>query len=536
MKSRISLCNGTILKKDLTRFAPLMLLTGLILWAMGSVMKPAFQSLEAYEKPETVTITIYPVLLLGLVSAITLFTYLTKKRECDAIHALPVRRETLLMTKILAAFLQFAVPFGIFYIFFPGNRGWGFQMLVSLCTWLFFFGAAVFSMMLVGRRLAGYIVFTLLIDLLSTIYLIVDSLYIPLLPGVFLDGDLMELSPTTFLMTLDFQNGSFSEVLLPMLGFGLLGLAFLALSWITYRRRRLERAGDFLAVKWLEPVLAWMLGITVSIVTIGIAQLVDGSIWLGLAIGLTIGYFAARMFFARTIKVFGKRSLVGWAALVAVMAASLYLTSLDPLGIVERVPETAEIESVTLYDNAYAYYDEYSYALEGDGYTTADPAEIGQLRTMHRNLIALGEQEVDLDQQYNNRFYLVYNLKNGTHVRRTYYILGGEELKQAKYFMSQPENLLGTADLEALLGSIGELHAYGVNGGIIHTERAFLEVFLEECEAGWMYTPDPEGISSWTIDLQTRNENGQWIYRTINVPLTAQKTIAWLEDYFSEQG
>ena len=98
--------------------------------------------------------------------------------------------------------------------------------------------------------------------------------------------------------------------------------------------------------------------------------------------------------------------------------------------------------------------------------------------------------------------------------------------------MSQPESLVGTADIEELLVSLKDLHANGVNGGTIHTQRAFLEVFLSECEAGWMYTPDPDGQSTWDVQFYTE-ELGYWV---VDIPLTAQKTIAWLENYFGSQG
>lgn len=531
MKSRISLCNGTILKKDMTRFAPLMIVTGLVLWVIGMTVNVAIEEMTRggyTDRPEVATVALALLGFLALLSAVNFFTYLTKKGECDAIHALPLRRETLLFTKIIAAFLQFAIPFGVFFACFPGDRGWLFQMGVSGCAWLFFFGLAALSMMLSGRRLAGFILYSLILDLGNSISLIWENLYLPLLPGVYLSGNPMDYSPMTIMTMLDLEEGTLAEIFLPMLGFALLGVVFLVLTWVAYRKRKLERAGDFLTVKWLEPVLAWGLGITVSIFTTTIAQLLDGSIWVGLGIGLTIGYFAARMFFARSIKVFGKKNLIGWAALVAVMAASLFITSLDPLGVVNRVPDAEDIESVCLYDNNYYLLADYDVDFSGNSYCADDPAEIDAMRTMHQELLLTNDQEAEGVQQYHNRFYLVYNLKNGTTVSRTYFILGGDALKQIKYVMSQPEGLLGSADLEELLASISELRANGVNGGIIHTERAFLEVFLEECKAGWMYTPDPNGQSSWDIRFYS-DELG---YRTVDVPLTAQKTIAWLENYF----
>ena len=532
MKSRICLCNGTILKKDLTRFAPLVLLEGLVLWAVGAVLSEAYKSeygVGGFFEPAHVGVVLGAAM--GLFSAVLFFTYLTKKKECDAIHSLPLRRETLFFTKMIGAFLQVAVPFGIFFAFFPGERGWLFQMTLTLCSWIFSFGLAVLSMMLSGRWLAGYILYSVIEGLPGMVVTIANALYIPLLPGVYLRSDVTALSPITQMASMDLAEGKLSEILLPMLGFALLGAAFLVAALVAYRKRKLERAGDFLVVKWLEPVFSWLLGIYASIVTISIVLLVEGSVWVGLAIGLTIGYFAARMFFARSIKVFRKKNLAGWLALVAFMAASLYVTSLDPMGLVDRIPETDRIESVGVYDYDYPLAAEYGYEFAGASFTTQDPDEIDDLRRMHRNLLLTNDQEAEGNRAYHNRFYLVYKLKNGSEMIRTYYILGDEDLKQLKYYMSQPEGLVGSADVEEVIVDISELYGYGVNGGHIHTERAFLEVFLAECEAGLMYSPDPDEQSGWDIRFYSEIFG----YRTVDIPLSAEKTVAWLENYFGNQ-
>ena len=79
MKSRLCLCNRTILKKDLIRFAPLMLLAGLVLWAMGLLLSEFYQ----YEELTSIQLpAIYGTIVavgMGVGSAICLFTYLTKK-------------------------------------------------------------------------------------------------------------------------------------------------------------------------------------------------------------------------------------------------------------------------------------------------------------------------------------------------------------------------------------------------------------------------------------------------------------------------
>ena len=223
---------------------------------------------------------------------IFLFGYLAKKKECDYIHALPLRRETLFFTKILGGFLQFVVPFGIFYAFFPGDRGWGFQMLVTFCGWLFLFGVTAFVMMLSGRKLAAVILVSLLLDLPACVYEVIESLYVPMLPGVYLGKGPEGLSPISYMMNLNFEEGTAGEILVPMGICALVGVAFLGAALVAYRKRRLERAGDFLAVRWLEPVLAWGLGIYGALITSSIAYMLEAPIWIPLVLGLDLPVMA----------------------------------------------------------------------------------------------------------------------------------------------------------------------------------------------------------------------------------------------------
>lgn len=536
MKSKICLCNGTVLKKDLTRFAPVVLVIGLFLWATGAVLSNLN---DYYSEGIDTAATVAGMILatvLALVSGLGLFGYLTKKRECDYTHALPLRRETLFFTKIWVGFFQFILPFCVFFAFFPGNRGWGFQMLAALCAWLFTFGMTAFCMMLSGRKLAGGILYYLLCITGSVAYSVLETVYLPLLPGVVLAPEAAELSLYTPMLALDFAADPAGKLLLTLGGYALAGAVFLVGALLLYRKRKLERAGDFLAAKWLEPVFAWGFGIYATVLPIAITTMVGGSVWVGLIIGLTVGYFAARMLFARSVKVFNRKNLVGFAALVALMAGSVFVTSLDPMGLVELVPEADRIESVTLSDSDGYYAQVYELAeLMSGGYTATDPAEIGELRQLHQSLIGQEELEfLEALMEYDNQFYLEYKLKNGRTVRRTYFVSQGQDLKTVKYYMSQPESLLGTGDIQELLDSMDTLYAYGTGGGAIHTQRAFLEVFLSECEAGWMYTPDYDEMSDWSINLEITGDDGTLRYCYIDVPLTAYNTIAWLEDYFAD--
>lgn len=539
MKSKTCLCNGAILRKDLTRFAPLTLGTGLLLWFVGWSVSMTYDL--AAEEFGTASFGIEPVQiflmfthLLGLVSALCLFGYLMKKRECDAMHALPVRRETFFFTHCIAALIQFVIPFGILYAFLPGERGWGFQMLFTLCGWLFSFGLAVFAMMLSGRKLGGMMIFYLIGNLASSVYSMIDCLYIPQLPGLYLDSELvLTLTPTTHMATLDFAEFPFSALILPMGLYALGGVVLLALALLIYRKRKLERAEDFLAERWLEPVFAWGMGIWAACIFVSLGYTVGASIWIPLILGLAVGYFAARMLFARSVKAFGKKSLLGFAALAAVMAASITAVGMDLLGLVQKVPETAAIDSVVLSDSMAYNYGDWVGTCD-----TQDPEQIETIRTIHRQLVAGEEISMPsvLDDSFymrNEQFYLTYRLTDGSELKRAYWIEDEDHLDQIQYLMSQPEHLLGTADIEELLDSVSELEAYGLGSGMIHTRRNFFQVFLADCEAGNMYRADYEEQSAWSVNMYiTIGPTGERRYLGINIPNDAVDTIAWLEDYF----
>lgn len=534
MKSRICFCNGTILKKDLTRFAPVMISLTIFLAFTGWSMKTSMDYLV-----EDGIWTFQPVqvfhnfgMLHAVISGICLFSYLTRKKECDAMHALPVRRETFFFTHLLAALIQWVIPFAILYLVLPGDRGWGFQMFFTACSWLFWFGLMVFCMMLTGRKIAAVILFGLLSDIVSTFFMMLDALYIPLLPGIYLDQELLyNLSPSTHMNSLDFTGAKFTELLLPMGLYALGGIALLVISLLFYRKRKMERAGDFLAEKWLEPVFAWGLGISIACTTVSMGYLMDLTVWAPLIIGLAIGYFAALMLFARSIKVFNKKTLAGFGALVGFIGATVFIVSMDPMGAVSRIPQTEQIESVTFAD----YYGHNYGGFSGPfGYTTSDPEEMDRLRSLHQELIEQEQLPDVTDEEYwsYEQFYLTYTLKDGSEIRRCYYVTDEALLDEAEYFLSQPENLLGVPDLETLILRGWDVQAQGMGGDRIYARSEFFEVLMADCEAGNMYEVESADMSIWTVSLRIDDETGASTYFYIDVPKKAEATVVWLEEHF----
>ena len=114
MKSRTSFFNGHVLKKDITRFAPL--------WAVYTVVLAVcmFGNISYMMKQETVKMaysfsndlgSLYLLFLFyGFGCATFLFGDLFRTRMAGGLHAMPLKRDTWFGTHVVSGILFAAVP------------------------------------------------------------------------------------------------------------------------------------------------------------------------------------------------------------------------------------------------------------------------------------------------------------------------------------------------------------------------------------------------------------------------------------------
>ena len=110
MKSRTSFFNGTILRKDITRYAPVwgLYAIGMFLilflpnmnWGPDDAAEALLESLSGMTVANTI---------LGGICALTLFSDLFKTRLCYATHALPLRREGWFLTHYTAGIASMTI-------------------------------------------------------------------------------------------------------------------------------------------------------------------------------------------------------------------------------------------------------------------------------------------------------------------------------------------------------------------------------------------------------------------------------------------
>ena len=558
MKLRISSCK-TALAKDLTRFAPAW---GLYLVGLLMVMIP---NLVEYD-PSTVAITlgetIGPLAILNFLYAALcaqlLFGDLFNSRLCNALHAMPFTRGDWFFSHIAAGLSFSLVPNTVCALVVMQflEEFWFIALLwlaAMTLEFVFFFGLATLSAFCVGNRFAMVAVYGILNFLSVLILWFVKTIFEPLLFGLYVPAEpFYVFSPLVELINrssagweyICFDWISYTQVFTGMGdGWGYLlilagiGLVFGALALLAYRRRALETAGDFIAVRPLAPVFCVVYTLTVAAVFAAMGELFMGEIIYFFPIGFVVGYLTSQMLLKRTVKVFTRKVLLGFGIFATVMAVCVGLLTLDPLGYSRWTPEANQVVSVKISDSlttvlAYngSYQDtsiRWNQALELD-----DPQDIAAIVDVHREVTEKRGNYSNSKQRLVS-LRICYTLQNGRQVTRVYENCVPAD-KLAGFF-SRPEWVLGiTGDTEAW---ISEIPFVNVEGNKITGEplQELLEAIIADCEAGTMaqgggYHSYEKGdmVITW---MDFRMPDGT--YRDIRIYTGAENTVTWLKANFA---
>lgn len=388
MQLKTSFCNGTIFRKNLTRFAPvwgvytLCLLLGIFLMYSNGGTAKYFH----FARNMAQLVEIMAIVNLGyaLVVAQLLFGDLYMSRMCNMLHAFPMRRQTWFLTNLISGIVFSLVPtFVMALVATPLLLGSVFENACALPWYIFlasnlqfvcFFGMAAFSAMCVGNRFTMAAGYGLLNAGAYIAYWLIDTVYTPMLYGVVTPTALAEnLTPLSHMVNQPYLpvnvslydlREQFGEALegatavfsvsdqwwrLWMLAG--VGLIFALLGMLLYRVRNLECAGDAVAFRILVPVFQVLCAVFVAAAgqffLYAFLGLYEQN-YVILTAGLVIGWFIGKMLLERSTRVFCLKNFYGLAALAAVFAVSLWLTHIDILGVETYIPDGDKIKVISL--------------------------------------------------------------------------------------------------------------------------------------------------------------------------------------------
>lgn len=559
MKSRISFFDKAVLRKDITRFAPLWaiyLIGGLLVMVTmvaGRNFSSAAQDLAEVIGPFSIINLIYAALC-----AQSLFGDLFNTRHCNALHALPLRRETWFVSHTVSGLLFSVVPHIIGAVTVMTQlQGLWFVGLIWLLgmvlEYLFFFGLAVFSVFCTGNRFAMVAVYGILNFASMIAFWFVDTIYEPMMFGLYMQEDIfMLLCPVVSMsaeskMVLFERNIMANTYIWQYQGLGegwgylaicaAIGVALLAVSLLLYRRRKLECAGDFIAVKPLEPIFAVVFTVSVGCVFALVEQMFINDYLLFLCVGLVIGWFVGQMLLQRTIKVFKGKVFLKLVVLLLALGASIFLTWLDPLGVTRWVPKTQNLAAVELADSIYS-----------EVYLKLDsPESMEDVIYAHKLLVEARDETGVRD-----NVVIRYTMKDGRQVSRKYQVRKGTESWSllSKVF-SAPEYVLGYTDWESFvkntegiwegnsLLSLCERYVRNseedINSRELHEamRTELLEALKKDCEEGLLPQQFVDSEFKYKTWIELEDPTGEYYkYRSVAVYSDSRNTQQWMEKYY----
>ena len=564
MKSRTSFFNVTVLRKNLTRFAPLWALfavaevLGLLTLDLGSARIVA-NDLNYIMGPVAVFHMVY-----AMIVAACLFGDLFDSRLCNGLHAMPMRREGWLLTNLASGFLFALIPAVVGgTVAAIALREYFWIALVwqatSLLQFVFFFGVAVFSALCAGKRLSMIAIYALINFLSMLVFWLATLVYQPLLPGVVMsEKSFSQFCPVISMMSHRYMDFYYDKILGGFFrGFMTqdwmylyiccgLGILFMGFAWALYRRRNLETAGDFISFRPIKTVFLLAYTLTMGTLVYAFSGVFFGVVsgissgYLFLAVGILIGWFTGWMLLERTVKIFTKKVLLSFGVFAVAFAGSVGLTILDPLGITQYIPQTQDVEFACLYPFSSSYHYTSDYDNRGGRYIT-DPEEIALVQNLHRDMI--NSQDDTTGEQMSVS--VMYRLETGRMVLRSYQIpVESQTAESLRPFFSDLRSVFDINDWNEVKDTLemGIVYWHNDEGDkrtqifLPEEKTALLEALEADSEAGLLAQSDwyhgmNGSVASLDITWRSADQDGIIRARTefITIYADSVNTCAFLE-------
>ena len=584
MKLKVCFCNKTVLKTDITRFAPvwasyLLGLAMMVLLQFSGGSDDAAKTSIVYDFNRLCMLGVGINGLYALVVVQALFGDLLNPRLCNALHAMPVTRDGYYGAHLIAGVLFALVPNCL--VLLPTSlllpRQVASVSLLSLLAlslqYIFYLGTALTAVQLAGNRIGMVLIYGILNFATVLLYWFVAMVFIPLTYGKDISISwVARICPTvamyegTYFAPVDhsyyigdtyhyvFDGISMGDVWLKAAVCAGLGVVCMAIAQLLYRKRRLETAGDLVAYSILSPFFLALYTLTVAaFLHLAVTQLTQGAIseYFFLPLGLIAGYVTGLMLLRRTSRVFRWRLLVPLGGILAVCALCVLSIATDAFHVIRRVPDVQDVQSVVLAPVQMSY--------SNAALTLTEKDEIEDILAYHQGALRNWQKQVGdclLQREghwspgdyYNIQ--LRYTLKNGSTFQRRYFLeKENPAYDRLKPYLSTPELSLGmdesTFRAAVANATSGESYFYAVDGGVVADKgRKFTNfaglanAVLADCQEGnlmtlTLHTPagkdsDPDyKIQGW---LGIRYDNEE---QYLNISLTDKctHTLYWISTH-----
>lgn len=521
MKSKTSCFNFTLFRKNVTLYWPIWTIYLLaLLYVIPGSLWLRFQYIlkwnqeisqsEAYGVVGNVLdlqTGLLIVCAMALLTGMAVFHYLFQSRSANMMHAFPVTRGELYVTNLITGLVFLIVPLILTFLLgvmvclgfgAPHVEYLGIWLLVMIAYAVFMFSMVVFCAMLTGQLFAIPVYFFVLNLIYVGICVLVRLVVVSMGYGLSFEGLRMFgaswLSPLYYLLrrvffrvhyVLDEVDRNYHCDGITLVGgqavaiYFAVGLLLFVLSYLLYRKRQVEKAGDLVVFSCLKPVLRWGVGIGIGVFLAWFGEGVvhDALNHFSIVFYLVewilfgaLGFLIAEMFVQKKFKVFSKRLLGEGAAFLVLMLAIFGVNYYEAYRETCYIPDADQIESASVDDYI-------SVKVTGD--------EIDSILEVHRLAVENRDvmREYDSSDEESRWFSITYQLKNGKTVSRCYdYPIKDET-------MELTEKLLA-------LESDPEHFVQGFLPKLYEMEDQYDYASLQIYDADWYYLEDREADSA----------------------------------------
>lgn len=472
MKSKISFFNAGIFKSMLKRFWPLwtayfavwfMCLPLPLLVARLQGVKESAVTVVTAAMKTSVEASVVSGFLMGILAAMAVFGFLYNSRSCGMIASTPVRREAVFCSAylagalpVIAANLFIAVLNWLFTLSSGIEGACIFKMnailfAVNSMEFLIFFSISAFIAMLTANIVALPVLYLIFNFVFLGMEYVVRMLY-----GMFIFGYsdhpdcvLEFMSPLIYLFTriginVNISTGSAAVSLTnwsALLGYIIAAVVFSVTALLLYRKRRMESAGDVIAVNSLRPVFkfcvtacaALCFGLLFFVIISTLFTSPSTSMLVlsaGLIIGAFIGYFASEMLLKKSFHVF-KGNWKGFVITAVLCIVFAFVCVTDLFDLSSKLPDIDDIEMIVC-------------NREAGGYDVTERSDIEAILDVNKAIIDDRDKYEGLDDtDLENTGYVSirYKLKDGRVICRGYTLLIDDNYK-AYYEVLSSESIV----------------------------------------------------------------------------------------------
>ncbi len=358
------------------------------------------------------------------VVALLCYRFLHSKKNGLFIHSMPVTREANYLSTLAGAFTLMGVPVMLIALILAFTTG---EFLMAL-TWFLFvmlcnvvlFSIATFAAMLTGASwlsvvlyIASHVVCAVVASFGESLMETFAAGYDHSLFNSFADlnvaDHLIEVLDTNYDR---FTWGSITTTVVLLL----IATAFYVLSWLLYKKRKIEKCEDASAYKAFNYILKYAVTLALAIFafeTFNYALRYNLPMFIVATLILTaVAYFGTEMILQKKIKVWN--AYKGYTAFVLLYTALLFFMAFTSIfGYETYVPEVTEIERANVSSKASAVHN------------FSDRVSIDKLVDFHKEIIGTERKEI-FDDTSGEHVYIFYYLTDGSTVTRSYDIKPSE--------------------------------------------------------------------------------------------------------------